>query len=264
MIGLAAGVALCAAAYFLPPWKTARERAAREALLDELHTVTLKNCTLKRYGGRHDGGYLMCENLIPGVQSAYSYGIGKEDEWGCDVSRQFEVTVHQYDCFTPHRPICVGGQFVFHNECVGDRRELVDLRPFDTITAQIARNRDERKRLLVKLDVEGAEWGSLIAAPDEVLDAIDQMPMEFHGTNEVRFAELIRRLKTKFYLVNLHFNNWACTPETDPLPAFAFQVLWVNKRLGVVNPEGPSPAPMSPMNAPDNPNAPDCQLASSP
>jgi hypothetical protein len=45
-------------------------RKVRAELLAELKTVTLKNCTLQRYGSANDGGYLMCENLVPGVQSA--------------------------------------------------------------------------------------------------------------------------------------------------------------------------------------------------
>ena len=260
LIAMAAAAVLCAAAYYLALWKATRERAVREALYDELRTVSLENCTLRRYGSEHDGGYLLCENLVPGIQVAYSYGIGSEDNWGCDVSRQFGVTVHQYDCFTPHRPRCEGGRFVFHNQCVGGMRETIESRPFDTIAAQIASNRDVGKRLLVKIDVEGAEWDALFTTPDDVLDRIDQMAMELHGTNESRFVELIRRLKTRFYLVNLHFNNWGCTAETAPLPAVAFQVLWVNKRLGVVDSDVSPSVAMSPLNAPDNPNGPDCQL----
>ena len=260
MVIVSAAIVLFPAAYFLSMWHM-QERAIREALHDELRTVSLKNCTLQRFGGEHDGGYLLCENLINGLESAYSYGIGTEDQWGCDLSRQFGVTVHQYDCFTPHRPRCEDGQFVFHNECVGAVRARTASRNFDTIAAHIESNGDPGKRLIVKLDVEGAEWDALLATPDEILDTIDQMPMELHGTNDRRFLELLRRLKTKFYLVNLHFNNWACTSDTDPLPASAYQVLWVNKRLGVLQPQGPSPARMSPLNAPDNPNGPDCQLA---
>jgi hypothetical protein len=260
LIAMAAAVVVCPAAYYLAPWKGTRERAVREALYDELRTVSLENCTLRRYGSEHDGGYLLCENLVPGIQVAYSYGIGSEDNWGCDVSRQFGVTVHQYDCFTPHRPLCEGGRFVFHNQCVGGTRETIESRPFDTIAAQIASNGDAGKRLLVKIDVEGAEWDALFTTPDDVLDTIDQMAMELHGTNESRFVELIRRLKTRFYLVNLHFNNWTCTAETAPLPAVAFQVLWVNKRLGVFDSDASPSVAMSPLNAPDNPNGPDCQL----
>ena len=242
--------------------QAAQARGIREALLAELKTVTLKNCTLKRYGSANDGGYLMCENLIEGVQSAYSYGINTEDNWGCEVSRQFSVPIHQYDCFTSHRPACEGGTFVFHDECVGPKAETLDGQPFDTLASQIARNGDAGKSLLVKMDIEGAEWDSLMATPDAVLENISQMPMELHGTDDRKILETVRRLKRQFYPVNLHFNNWSCTAETAPLPAPAYQVLWVNKRVGQIDPNGPSPALMSPLNAPDGPNRPDCQLPS--
>ena len=260
-----------AAVYFVPsfrrppqpnaaPERPSKVGAVRKALLDELRTVTLSNCVLKRYGSTNDGGYLMCENLIDGVTSAYSYGIDQEDNWGCDISRQFGVVIHQYDCFTPHRPVCNGGQFVFHDECVGPKTETRDGQPFDTISSQIARNGDSNNRLLVKIDIEGAEWDSLMATPDAVLERIVQMPMELHGTDEAKFVGVVRRLKRQFHLVNLHFNNNACESNIKPFPAWAFQVLWVNKRVGVLDPDGPSPAPMSPLNALDNTDGPDCQL----
>jgi len=242
------------------PWPTTDLAVIRAQLLKELRPVTLKNCTLKRYGGPNDGGYLMCENLASDVQSAYSYGIDTEDVWGCDVARQFKVPIHQYDCFTPHRPGCNGGTFVFHDECVGHSRETMSGHAFDTIAAQIAKNGDKGKKLLMKIDIEGAEWDSLMATPDEVLDTFLQMPMELHGVNEPKFVEIVRRLKRRFHLVSLHFNNNACGPGSAPLPAWAFQVLWVHKKVGVLDPGAASPAPMSPLHGRDNPSAPDCQL----
>jgi hypothetical protein len=203
----------------------------------------------------------MCVNLIQGVQSAYSYGIDKEDEWGCQLSREFHVAVHQYDCFTPHRPACAGGRYRFHDECVGARTEPVGAKAFDSLANQIAKNGDAGKRLIVKMDVEGAEWDALMATPDEVLASIDQLPMELHGTREQRFLDLVQKLKRQFHLVNLHYNNHACTDDAYPMPAWAYQVLWVNKRLGEVDPAAPVPAPLSPLNAPDKPEAPDCQGA---
>lgn len=248
-----------AAVYVVSSNSTAAE--VRKTLLAELRTVTLTNCALKRYGSANDGGYLMCENLTKGVSSAYSYGIAHEDNWGCDVSRQLGVVVHQYDCFTPHRPSCDGGRFAFHDECVGPKSETRDGQPFDTITAQIDRNGDARNQLLMKIDVEGAEWDSIMATPDAVLEKIVQMPMELHGTDEAKFVAVIRRLKRQFHLVNLHFNNWSCSSAARPLPALAFQVLWVNKKVGMLDPDGASPASMSPLNAPDHPGGADCQLA---
>ena len=241
------------------PWPPKDPIVVRKALLKELRTVTLKNCTLRRYGNEHDGGYLMCSNLSEGIESAYSYGIASEDTWGCAVSRQFKTPIHQYDCFTDTRPTCEGGQFIFHDECVGPKQATVEGNPFDTIASQIDRNGDTGKRVLLKMDIEGAEWESLIATPDDVLDRIVQLPMELHGTDDPKFVELVRRLKQKFYLVNLHYNNNRCGSLSVPLPSSVFQVLWVNKNVGTLDLQGPSPAPQSPLNRPDNPFAEDCQ-----
>lgn len=266
IVGVAA---IAVGAWQLNRWWQERPlgQAARAALLEELKPVVLKNCTLKRVGGPHDSGYLMCDNLSEGVQSAYSYGIGIADDFGCEVSKRYSVPVHQYDCFDPGRPTCQGGVAHFNNECIGPRPERDKRqRVFDTLKNQIAKNQDTGKRLLVKMDIEGAEWDSLLATPDAVLDQIDQMPMEMHAPFgfKRRYFEMIRRLKDKFYLVNLHFNNNSCTPDVAPFPGWAFQVLWVNKRLGVLDESAPTPAPMSKLNAPDNPRVPDCQLPSRP
>jgi hypothetical protein len=235
-------------------------RKLREAILAELQPVALKNCTFKRFGSPNDGGYLMCENLIAPLDAAYSYGVGRNDDWGCEVSRRYHVPVHQYDCFDPARPTCNGGTFVFNNECVGDRSGYRESRFFDTLENQIRKNGDTGRRLIIKMDIEGAEWDSLLAVPDELLASIAQIAMEMHGFENPKIVEVLRKLKRNFYLVNLHFNNWSCTSRAAPLPAWAYQVLWVNKRIGIVDPAAPVPSPMSPLNAPDSPTWPDCQL----
>ena len=240
--------------------RRAAGRKLREAILAELQPVALKNCTLKRFGSANDGGYLMCENLIEPLDTGYSYGVGKNDDWGCEVSRRYHVPVHEYDCFDPARPTCNGGTFVFHNECVSDRTGYQGPRLFDTLENQVTKNGDIGRRLIIKMDIEGAEWESLLAAPDELLASIPQLAMEMHGFDDAKILEVLRKLKRNFYLVNLHFNNWSCTRKAAPLPAWAYQVLWVNKHIGIVDPAAPVPAPMSPLNAPDSPTWPDCQL----
>ncbi len=240
--------------------RRAAGRKLREAILTELQPVVLTNCTFARFGSANDGGYLMCENLIEPIDAAYSYGVGPNDDWGCDVSRRYHVPVYQYDCFDPARPICNGGTLVFHNECVGDHTGNRGPHYFDTLENQITKNGDIGRRVIIKMDIEGAEWNSLLAAPDELLASIPQIAMEMHGYDNAKIVEVLRKLKRNFYLVNLHFNNWSCTPKAAPLPAWAYQVLWVNKRIGVLDPAAPVPAPMSPLNAPDSPTWPDCQL----
>jgi hypothetical protein len=204
----------------------------RYALLAAVRPIHLANCTFERFGHPHDGGYLMCANLMDQAKVAYSYGIDDRDEWGCDVSRQYHIAVHQYDCFDTRQPVCDRGQFIFHAECVGPKAEVIEKRPFDSLTDQINRNGDHGKRLIVKMDVEGAEWDSLQATPDEVLAAMDQLVLEFHHVDGPGFVQVIEKLKKTFYVANVHFNNHACDLQSWPFPSWAFEVLLVNRRLG--------------------------------
>ena len=66
-------------------------------------------------------------------------------------------------------------------------------RVFDTIANQFAKNGDSSKRIVLKIDIEGAEWDSLSSAPDEVLEQIDQMAVEFHWLQDEKSAGSARR-----------------------------------------------------------------------
>ena len=257
MVTFVAAVAVLAAVPMLQEKPSARQ--IREQLLQELQPVVLQNCTLERIGSAYDGGYLMCGNLLGRIQSAYSYGIGPADDWGCAISERHGVPVHQYDCFNPPQVECDGGQPVFHNECIGPGSEVVDSRVFDTLAHQIFRNGDARKTLVVKIDVEGAELESLLATPDRVLERMDQLAMEIHGA-DARFLKLVQKLKRTFYLVHLHYNNQACSQRYRPLPAWAYQVLFVSKRIGVPDPDRPAPTLPHPLDAPDYSLGRDCQI----
>ena len=239
-------------------WYRETAEGRRQALLEDLQPVALANCELKRFGESNDGGYLLCGNLLKDVQAAYSYGISGYDGWGCDMSRQLKVKVHEYDCFNLQQPVCDGGALMFNPECVaGARSTDSDGRVFDTPEAQIGRNGDAGRHLVFKMDVEGAEWDTFLNMSQSVLDQIDQLAIEFHGTNDPRFRDVIQKLKRDFYIVNLHFNNYSCARSNWPFPSWAYEVLLVSKRLGVLDRN--HAAQFSPLNAPNKPTAYDCQ-----
>jgi hypothetical protein len=229
----------------------------RRLLLKEIQPIALANCELERFGEKNDGGYLVCRNLLGRVQSAYSYGISGYDGWGCDVSTRLKVPVHQYDCFNLTRPVCSTGNTIFHGECIGTRTTVEEGRPFDTLAKQIDKNGDAGKRLVVKMDVEGAEWNSFIEAPDSVLQRIDQLVVEFHGSDQPRFLTAMRKLKQLFYVAHLHWNNYGCVTDQSPFPAWAYEVLLVNKRIGVPDPSH-TPALPHPLDAPNAPDRAEC------
>jgi len=238
----------------------------RQALFDMLRPVALTNCQLERFGEPHDGGYLMCSNLLDAVQSGYSYGISGYDKWGCDIATKLKLTVHQYDCFNTTQPVCSSGETVFHAECVGDTTETLDGRPFDTIGNQFASNGDGAKRIVLKIDVEGAEWDSLLSSPDQILEQIDQMAVEFHWMEDGNFRwvqdekhlRVVERLRQFFEVAHIHFNNASCIGDLAPFPSWAYEVLFVNKRLAVVDPSRAAGG-THPLDAPNNAAFADCQ-----
>lgn len=234
------------------------ELQRRQALFEMLQPVALTNCQLERFGERHDGGYLMCGNLLSGVRSGYSYGIAGYDKWGCDVSARFDLPVHQYDCFDTTRPACPAGHTIFHEECIGDTARTIEGRVFDTMRNQFAKNGDSSNRIVLKIDVEGAEWDSFLFATDETLNQIDQMAVEFHDVQDEKYLSVVRRLKQFFEVAHIHFNNASCIDGIEPFPTWAYEVLFVNKRLAVVDPSGPAGG-LHPLDAPNNPSFPDCQ-----
>jgi hypothetical protein len=252
-----------------------REEQIRHRLFAELQPVKLANCELERFGEPNDGGYLLCGNLLGAVGAGYSYGISGYDGWGCDISRRLDVTVHQYDCFDARRPACPGGKTVFHDECVAGTRSVDEGRVFDTVQNQLARNGDETRHLVVKMDVERAEWDVFLRMPDAVLNRIDQLAVEFHEFHEERFVAAVQRLKKSFYVAHLHFNNFSCIGGQPPFPAWAYEVLFVSKRLVLAErslwqaskdwlfglmPDtlGKAEIPNA-LDAPNNPRTPDCQ-----
>ena len=168
-----------------------------------------------------------------------SHGISGYDKWGCEISRKHELPVHQDHCFNTTQPGCPVGDTIFHAECVGDTPETIDGRFFDTCEPAC----QERRRsdcIVLKIDVEGAEWDSFLAVPDHILQQTDQMAMEFTGQRTRRstgsgrdYLRLVQPLKHFYEVAHIHFNNASCIGDW-PFPSFAYEVLFVNKRLAIV------------------------------
>ena len=225
----------------------------------ELKLVTLKNCTMKRFGKDNDGGYLLCADLLNSVKAAYSYGIEGRDSWGCDLSREMGIPIHQYDCFDTRQPQCEGGKFIFHPECIGPKKELISNKPFDTLENQIKKSEADGQSIVVKMDIEGAEWESLLSAPGSVLEKIDQFVIEFHSQSNERELRLLKKLNKYFYAVNLHYNNSACSEDYVPLLSPVYEVLFVNKRIGVVDHASKDHLRPNPLDMPNDTSKNDCQ-----
>lgn len=113
-------------------------------------------------------------------------------------------------------------------------------------------------RLMVKMDIEGAEYAALATVPRDEWRRVDALLVEFHDVDR-RLPELellARTLAPDFAVRHVHPNN--CSPVRDGRPV-ALEVTWT--RRSAADPAGPAPSlPLPGLDQPNTAHAPDIRL----
>jgi hypothetical protein len=160
-----------------------------------------------RYGNDRDGCYILAD--IARDADIVSFGINDDVGFEMDMARQGRrVFLHdhtiskepeEHELFDFRKKgICATGQ------------STVDLMPLDDHLATIP----SRKRLILKMDVEGAEWCVLATASQAILNQFDQILIEFHWLDNLRHPEFcatitraLKNINAQFTLFHVHANN---------------------------------------------------------
>ena len=162
--------------------------------------------------GRHtDGGYVMVDNFAGGV--AYSFGISDDVSWDTDMSRR-GYEIFMYDPTIDALPARNAKFHLFREGIAGI--EMRD-RNLNTLENFIRRNGHEHAdNMILKMDVEGAEWSFLSTVTSETLSKFDQLVFEFHYMIEPKNQSemnatlaCVKKLNQTHSLVHLHANNFA-------------------------------------------------------
>jgi hypothetical protein len=106
------------------------------------------------------------------------------------------------------------------------------------------------KKIVLKLDVDGAEWMALKTLPIEYLPFIDQMVIIFHNPHNPQITPasqghltILESLRQHFLSVNFHIDNHECIHDYNSYKSFrkyrssAIEVTLVNKNLVKLNSE---------------------------
>jgi len=170
----------------------------------------------ERFGEYNDGGYVMCsDGLEHGLVGAYSYGINGFDGWGMAVASRYSIPLHEYDCFNLHRPsVCHGCNVTFKGECVASPSAAPKWN-HKSLMQQVrdAGNADAQEdSLLLKMDVEGAEWPVFADESVSSLKKFRQVVVEYHGLqhrhDHGRYSHIFKRMADMgFAVTHLHGNN---------------------------------------------------------
>lgn len=176
-------------------------------LQDLLHIAKVEGHELVRIGRAHDGGYIMLDDFHEGG-IAYSFGISGEISWDKDAaSRGYDVFMYDHTIESLPEE---NSRFHFFKLGISDGRTQDEL--LKTLEYLIAQNHHEQEHnMILKMDVEGTEWGFLECVSSEVLKQFNQMTFEFHALINPENPELVlqvfRKINRTHQLIHLHANN---------------------------------------------------------
>lgn len=190
---------------------------AAAAVIDAFMTPYETDTPLIRMGDFGDGGYLLPDDLR-GIAACYSPGVSEQASFEMDMAKR-GIPSFMADASVARPPLDVpGAQFV--PKFLGDR----DAGQYMTLATWLAdTDPDPAADLLLQMDIEGAEYATLAAAPRDLLRRFRMIVIEWHHLPSIltkpRFMApalaAIEALREEFVTVHLHPNNVSGTVEIE-------------------------------------------------
>ena len=160
---------------------------------------------LIRLGEKNDGGYLV-PNDFEGIDKNYSAGVGFLTQFEKDLEEKYLIESNMLD-FNEIEKVILPSKASFLKKKLG----LVSINQEISINDWIIQT---DKDIILKLDIEGDEYGSLIDISEENLKKVRILVIEFHDLRNLRnnlflklFDKVINKLDNYFYVCHLHINN---------------------------------------------------------
>lgn len=162
-----------------------------------------------RIGPKTDGGYVFADNFSTD-QAIVSYGISTEYRF----DEEMALRGHQVYMFdhTIENINATSSNMHFYKEGIAGLTD--ENSSLYTLADHLDKYNVVGDRLILKMDVEGAEWGAINNTPDHVLSRFEQMTFEIHGFVHLgepafreKFNKMFRKINRLFTLFHVHANN---------------------------------------------------------
>ena len=177
-----------------------------------------------RLGRENDGGYVMLDNSF-GSSVILGYGVSDDCSFENDVTEHFGISGYIFDHTVEGPPQNMNSsKITFVKEGISDTDNEENLKSLEYHMNKYAKDQD----VILKMDVEGAEWKSLKNAD---LSKVTQLVIEMHNMENPDW-DIIKKLNERFYLVNIHGNNHSplITLNDKTFPQ-VIECTWVRKDL---------------------------------
>ncbi len=238
-----------------------RRRALHSEWLSDLKASLAVKVPCKgafiRLGNLADGGYVILDDGEC-YDTLLSYGVRDDVSFELDFVIRFPLTtVHLFDHSIDDLPI-KHPLFTFHREGLGDRA-FTDL---DTLKSHMLKYGSGSKQFFLKIDIEGAEYESLLVVQDELWMSIGQIAIELHNVAPYNqhVIPLLKKLERHFTVIHVHGNNAGGTTDVDgiPIPS-VIEITLLRNRAGVELVSSKESFPR-PLDRPNDPSIPELSL----
>lgn len=176
-----------------------------DAIIDLLVPVESPS-PLVRVGGPHDGGYLIPDD-VSGIQALFSPGVAESWSFEQQMLDRYGVPPVLCDRFDPSRQC----PFPVDDVWLGASSGVGVLSLADWVNGYPTFDGD----LMLQMDIEGAEYLTLLAAPLDLLRRFRIAVIELHDLHRIAdqfgsknlITPTLRKLSEVFVPVHLHPNN---------------------------------------------------------
>ena len=234
--------------------------AAEVAALARRCAPVASDVPLIRLGGEEDGGYLVPDDL-DGVVRCFSPGVNDQVSFELDLAER-GIPSSLAD-FSIDGPPVAHPAFDFEALYVG----AVDGDATTSLASWVARLAPDEGAgdLMLQMDIEGAEYPALLAAPPELLARFRVLVVEFHHLNKLfdplaflLLSSCFEKLLARFDVVHLHPNNALPVYRVgDLVVPQAMEFTWLRReRHGA----GAAPSFPHPLDRPCDPGRPELAL----
>lgn len=194
-----------------------KEESAHFQLVSLLSPMDVVGSKYIRIGSAGDGGYVMLDIFSKAkVDVAYSLGIGNDVSWDMDIAEK-GIDIFMYDHTLEYLPL---KHQRFHFFKTGIGRKYISSE-FEELESEIRKNGHENcENILLKVDIEGAEWPLFADMPEETMKQFVQIVIELHGVtvkdnidNAGNLIRILSKINNTHQSVHVHANpctkvNW--------------------------------------------------------
>lgn len=226
-------------------------RSRVDFLRKQLQIKFISGSHFIRLGDSHDGGYVLVDDLNTS-DVCLSFGLGDNVSFDQAIAERV-AKVHMFD-HTVESPTGMYSNQKFHKMGLS----TLPSQNFVTLEDSI-RIAGAFEDLILKIDIEGAEWDIFSSATPELLSSFRQITVEFHHFHSIGDDELFEKmertfenLNSGFNLINVHINNWGKYELVKGVPfPDVIEATYIRK----INSEIASQADSADLlNSPNNPN----------